>query len=365
MSAAKVVVGFHLREVRGVVSSNILSTCSRVRPLVSGTKTITNVSSELRISDQGRGLTVCEKEGQNAEAAPHEEDVGAELGGVVLVGDKVGCDDGDDAVPKPVGGGGETDTAGADGKGEDLADDDPGSGAPGGSEGRDVQADEGNHSPGSVGVGGVIRSIAAGGSTDDTNDKLHDDHETGTPDKNGTATNLLNHDEGEGSAQHIDEGGDHGDKERVVDGAELLEEDGTEVEDEVDTGELLEHLDQDTNRGSADVGRRAGDLSLEARHPRSEIAGLRNDRHLVLVVSDDFSELVLDELRVHGLAADAGKSVGSLVELALLNVVTRRLGQQRETDSENESPEELNGDRDAIRSAVAAFLGGVDDAASK
>jgi hypothetical protein len=36
ISAAKVVVGTHLAEVRGVVSSNMRSTCSRVKPLVSG-----------------------------------------------------------------------------------------------------------------------------------------------------------------------------------------------------------------------------------------------------------------------------------------------------------------------------------------
>jgi hypothetical protein len=36
ISAAKVVVGTHLDEVRGVVSSNMRSTCSRVKPLVSG-----------------------------------------------------------------------------------------------------------------------------------------------------------------------------------------------------------------------------------------------------------------------------------------------------------------------------------------
>lgn len=38
ISAANVLCGFHLREVRGVLSSSILSTCSSVRPFVSGTK---------------------------------------------------------------------------------------------------------------------------------------------------------------------------------------------------------------------------------------------------------------------------------------------------------------------------------------
>ena len=38
ISWANVLCGTHLVDVRGVVSSNILSICSRERPLVSGTK---------------------------------------------------------------------------------------------------------------------------------------------------------------------------------------------------------------------------------------------------------------------------------------------------------------------------------------
>lgn len=56
--------------------------------------------------------------GAGAEGTPDEEDLGLE---VALVGvDHVGGDDGDDAVPEPVGGGGEGDTAGTDGEGEDF-----------------------------------------------------------------------------------------------------------------------------------------------------------------------------------------------------------------------------------------------------
>jgi len=64
---------------------------------------------------------------------------------VGAVADEVGGDDGNDAVPEPVGRGRETDTTGADGEGEDLADEDPRSGAPGHGEDGDVQANEGDH----------------------------------------------------------------------------------------------------------------------------------------------------------------------------------------------------------------------------
>jgi hypothetical protein len=51
-----------------------------------------------------RDEEVSEEEGDAAKTSPHEEDVGAELGRVGSVGDEVGSDDGNDAVPEPVGG---------------------------------------------------------------------------------------------------------------------------------------------------------------------------------------------------------------------------------------------------------------------
>ena len=49
-----------------------------------------------------RNEEIGEQEGNAAKTAPHEEDVGAEVSGVVTVGDEVGSDDTDDAVPEPV-----------------------------------------------------------------------------------------------------------------------------------------------------------------------------------------------------------------------------------------------------------------------
>jgi hypothetical protein len=49
-----------------------------------------------------RNKEVGEEEGDAAKTAPHEEDVGAELGRVGTVGDEVWGDDSNDAVPEPV-----------------------------------------------------------------------------------------------------------------------------------------------------------------------------------------------------------------------------------------------------------------------
>jgi len=75
-----------------------------------------------------------EEERDTAKSTPHEEDIRAEVGRVLLVADKVGGNDSDNTVPEPVRRGRETDTARTDGEREDFADDDPGSGSPCGSE---------------------------------------------------------------------------------------------------------------------------------------------------------------------------------------------------------------------------------------
>lgn len=306
-------------------------------------------SKTLGLGDEEVGVD----KGASAERAPEEEDLGAEVALVRV--DQVGGDDGDDAVPEPVGGGGESDTAGTDGQGVDLADDDPGTGAPGGSKEEDVDADECDH--GGHGVG-----VLAVGNTDDGDDELADDHAQSTPQEQGTTADLLNHVEGDGGRADVNDGGDHGQEERVLNGAELLEEGGAEVEDEVDTGPLLHHLEGGTEDGAADVGVGVEDVAAEAVEPGLEVSGLGDQSLLVLEVGVDLVQLVLDKVRVLGLVTDACKGAAGLVLLALANEVTRRLGEEQKTNSENQSPQHLESDRDAVGTGVIAVLGSVVDA---
>ncbi len=96
------------------------------------------------------------------------------------------------AVPEPVGGGGETNTTGADGKREHLANDNPCGRTPSRSEEEDVDTDKGDHG----GHGGMVVLLGlAGGDTNDTHDELSNDHTRGTVDQNGAATKSLNHPE--------------------------------------------------------------------------------------------------------------------------------------------------------------------------
>lgn len=208
----------------------------------------------------------------------------------------------------------------------------------------------------------MVRSVLSSGGTNSTDDELHDDHTGGTEDQDRTTSKLLNHDEGGWGGEHVDEGGDHGDEERVVDGTELLEEDGTEVEDEVDTSELLHHLHTNTEKCSALVGGSLADGTLETREPGANVAGLGKNGHLVLVVGNDLSKFILDVLGVDRLATDTSKSSGSLVELALLDEVTGGLREKSKTSGKDDSPEELDRNGDTVRSSITAVLGRVDDA---
>jgi len=165
----------------------------------------------LGLVDQDIGVN----EAEGAERAPDEEDLSAKVG---LIGaDHIGGDNGDDAVPEPVGGGGETDTTGADGKREDLADDNPSAGAPGGGKEKDVDTDEGDH-------GAHGSRIVAVSDADNSNNELADDHSESTPDEKRAATEPLDSPEGDRRRAHVDEGGDQRDKEWVGNGTKILEE---------------------------------------------------------------------------------------------------------------------------------------------
>ena len=87
-------------------------------------------------------------------------------------------------VPEPVGGGRQGHTPGTDGQRKDLADHDPGTGTPGGSEEEDVNTDEGNH-----GTDGMV--VLAIGHTNDSDNELTNDHTQGTPQEDSATAILL------------------------------------------------------------------------------------------------------------------------------------------------------------------------------
>lgn len=106
-----------------------------------------------------------------AEGTPEEEDLSTQVCLALFGTDEVRSDNGNDTVPEPVGGGGESNTTGSDWERENFTDDNPSSRSPSGGEERDVDTNECDH--GGNGRGVVFR-FATSSNTDDGNDELAD-----------------------------------------------------------------------------------------------------------------------------------------------------------------------------------------------
>ncbi|KAH0445623.1 general substrate transporter, partial [Aureobasidium melanogenum] len=191
--------------------------------------------------------------------------------------------------------------------------------------------------------------------TSDTNDPLADAHANGAVDQEGTTTKALDCPERQRSRADVDNSSDHRDEEGVVD-TDGLKESGREVENEVDTSPLLHHLEEDTNEDLADVGVAVCDATREHAGP----ADLTN-RHLILKVGLNLGELINDVGAIGRLATDTTESLGSSVELLLLDVIARRFRKEEETNGKNDGPGELDGNRDSVCASVRVVAASIGD----
>ena len=191
---------------------------------------------------------------------------------------------------------------------------------------------------------------------------MTNNHTGRTDDEEWSSTEFLNCPERDGRGTHVHEGGDQTDQERVRDGAELLEEGRAEVEDEVDTGPLLHHLQRCAEDGPAQIAGGLEQSALEAVEPGAEVSTLRDDLHLVFVVGNNFGQLLLDILGIRGLTTKTGQHDRCFVHPSLLDEVSRRFRQEQKADAQDQGPGELNPNGDSIRSRIIAVLGRVIDA---
>ena len=76
-----------------------------------------------------------------------------------------------------------------------------------------------------------VVSVISGDGTGNGGNKLADPHTERTVDQKRSSTESLNGPERDRGGADVDEGGDERDQERVGDGVQVLEEDGSEVED--------------------------------------------------------------------------------------------------------------------------------------
>lgn len=145
-------------------------------------------------------------------------------------------------VPEPVGGSGETHTTRSDRKREDLADQDPGTRAPGGGKEEDEDGNECNLSidrrkvVGAGFTGGVqVSMVESDRHANDRHEELADKHAESTVNQERTSAELFHGVEGDWRRADVDQGKDQGDQEGVLDGAGGLQKGSGVVEDEVDT----------------------------------------------------------------------------------------------------------------------------------
>ena len=89
---------------------------------------------------------------------------------------------------------------------------------------------------------------------------------------------------------------------------------------------------------------------------------LRNNAHLILVVGNDLSKLLLDVLRLCRLTTNARQDSCGLVKSSLDDKVSWRFWEQEETSGKDDSWDQLDGNRNSVGATIKAVLGGVVDA---
>ena len=117
-----------------------------------------------------------------------------------------------------------------------------------------------------------------------------------------------------------------------------------------------------TDGGPAGIGVGFEDAALEAVGPAANVGCLRNDLLLVFMVGNDLRQFVLDVVRIQWLASHGCQCERGFLELALFDEESRGFRQDEQASGENDGPEELHGDGDAVGAGVVAVLGRVDDA---
>lgn len=196
-----------------------------------------------------RYAEISENRAANTSAAKDKENLRFQVR--LVRADEVGVDSSDNSIPQPVGRSRERHTPGADRQGEDLTDDDPSARTPCGREKEDEDADEGHFCRGpAVRVGDVVCVGDAKGGGDEE----ADDHTASAPEQELAAAKALYHPERWWGANNVDGVCGDLDGKRIAD--EVREKLRAKIEDEIDAGPLLEHLQCRTKYSATEVGAR-------------------------------------------------------------------------------------------------------------
>lgn len=232
-------------------------------------------------------------------------------------------------------------------QGIDLARDDPCKGSPSRREEEDENGDKCNASfLGRLVIDDdIAHGVLTGGeSAEEGYNELADTHADGTPEEKRATTKFVDGPETRKGGDDVDDGGDDLNREWVLDTG-VLEVLGSVIEDEVDARQLLQGLKTHTSK-----------LALEHGPTEAvEVAGLANAK-LKFMVRLDLFQFCQNGRVVSRESSQPAERTSGFQLVSLLDQVSRGLREKRQAGDENESPGELDGDRDSIASGVVAVL---------
>lgn len=269
------------------------------------------------------GLVDEEEDNEDSEEAASSEDVTVTEVDVVV---DEGGEEGDEEVPGPVGGSGNTHADSAVLEGVHLTTDGPDDGTPGGGEADNEETGEENHDDTGSVVGGVVVQdlVADGGPDHEANE-----HPGATVHQTLAASVVLDDVEtGEGHTE-VDNTQNDGGNVGVAE-TDTVEDTGSVVEDEVGTGKLLEGLQGNAEQNTVEHARTGEDLL-----PGSVTIG-----HLLLELGLHVGHLLSDDTVVGGHTVELAHDLTSLLSAAVTVGVTGGLGKEEGTDTEDQGPGE-------------------------
>lgn len=251
----------------------------------------------------------------------------------------------DEEVEEPVGSSGESHAATAVLRGVHLSDDSPDKGTPCGSEGNNGQAGEGNED--GTGCGSVerVRTVESEVSNEGVDEEAH--HHPGSTDHQRlSATTLLDDVETAEGTETVDRAENElGDVAVFETGGS--KDSGTEVEEEVDTSELLTGLEDNTEDGTVHHALTSEDLNE---------TGL-GKRALFVKLLLDVGDLAVNTGGVDVETGKIGDGLSGLFLLTLSVGEARGLGKQEDTSSKEKSPEEVEAVGNSPGSTAGVLVG--------
>ena len=240
-------------------------------------------------------------------------------------------------IPEPVAGGGQGHSLGSVARGEDFCHDGPDHGTPSCSETKNEKTGKDNHGNASLRcvcrVATVQRKV-----TDRCKNKETDEHPRTPRNKRLASSIVLNNvqtDKGNQKVNSVE------DDLRLVAVNRHGAKDGSPVVEEViGTSQLLEHLQRHTKEDTVRHARR-----LE--HLNKLLNGVAFDLVLGAQLGIDFFHLSVDGPVIGGCAVDFAECVARAVDFALAVVETGCVGEEEDSDAQDESEDPADADDDA------------------